>query len=611
MNDLLKVKLANLPAGPGVYMMKDKGGKIIYIGKAKNLRHRVSSYFRARGGQDLKTSRLVSKIADVDLLVTDSEIEALILEANLVKEHKPRYNVSLKDDKRFPYLKLTLGEPFPRLLVTRRVINDGGRYFGPYTNATGMRRTLKFLMQHFGLRSCTLEIPSPTGRKYKVCLDYHIGRCGGPCEGLELQEEYGRHVESVILFLSGRRIDLIRRLQEEMAAASETLRFEEAARLRDTIEAMESVQQKQKVDSAADIDRDIIGLARDSGDAAAVVLQIREGLLIGRQDFQLRVDIGVADEDVLTGFLEQHYNHAENMPEDLFIPMAIADAPLLEKWLSKARGGAVHVIAPQRGDKHRLVAMAETNARLLLDEMLLQKRQIKERIPASSASLRQVLRLEKAPLTIGCFDISNLGESDKVASLVYFEKGKPKKSEYRHFKIKTVEGQDDFASMREVITRYVVRRREEGKPLPDLMMVDGGKGQLSAAVEVLAGHGLGKHPVIGLAKRLEEVFVPDQASPVMVPRASSAINLLKRVRDEAHRFAIDYHRKVRSKRIVKSELDDIPGVGEKRRNLLLQHFGSVAKLSEADIDAIGQIKGIPRPLAQKLYDHFHSPPSLA
>ena len=265
MNDRLKVKLANLPAGPGVYMMKDRGGKIIYIGKAKNLRHRVSSYFRARGRQDLKTSRLVSKIADVDLLVTDSEVEALILEANLVKEHKPRYNVSLKDDKRFPYLKLTLGEPFPRLLVTRRVINDGGRYFGPYTNASGMRRTLKFLMQHFGLRSCSLEIPSSTGRRYKVCLDYHIGRCGGPCEELESQEEYGRHVEAVILFLSGRRIDLIRRLQEQMAAASETLRFEEAARLRDTIEAMESVQQKQKVDSAADIDRDIIGLARDSG----------------------------------------------------------------------------------------------------------------------------------------------------------------------------------------------------------------------------------------------------------------------------------------------------------------------------------------------------------
>jgi excinuclease ABC subunit C len=594
----------NLPRKPGVYMMKDKKGRIIYIGKAKNLKNRVSSYFQNRGQADIKTATMVAQIADVDLLVTDSEIEALILEANLVKEHKPRYNVNLKDDKRYPYLKLTVNEPFPRLLVARRVAPDGARYFGPYTSSASMRRTMKFLMRHFGLRSCNYEIPSSTGREYKVCLDYHIGRCAGACIGEETAKEYKKHVDAVVMFLSGRRTDLIKNLRERMEQASEELQFEEAARLRDTVEAMEKVRQKQKVDSAEIVDRDVIAYARDGREAVAVVMQIREGILIGRQDLPIRANADHDDDDLLSGFLKQYYNHLENLPKEIFIPAPIEESMLVEKWLSRAKGSKVKIITPQIGEKHRLVSMAETNARLLLDEILIQKQKYKDRVPASASALQKALNLKKAPLSISCFDVSNLGATDKAASLVYFEKGKPKKSEYRHFKIRTVEGQDDFAAMKEVFTRYVDRRQKEDLPLPDLMMVDGGKGQLSIAVEVLKKHKLAKQPVIGLAKNLEEVFIPGKSQPVSIPKTSAALNLLKRVRDEAHRFAISYHRKLRKKRTVKSELDNIPGIGAARRNVLLKHFGSVKKLKAATMEEIAEVKGIPEKLAGLIHNRL-------
>lgn len=607
MNDRLKVKLANLPKEPGVYMMKDKNGKIIYIGKAKNLKNRVGSYFHTRAFDHPRTALMVPQIEDVELLATDSEIEALILEANLVKEHKPRYNVNLKDDKRFPYLKLTLQEAFPRLLVTRRVERDGARYFGPYTNSFAMRRTLKFLMRHFGLRSCSFEIPSPTGRQYKVCLDYHIGRCAGACEGLETEEEYKRHVDDVILFLSGRQTDLINSLKTKMRILSDEMKFEEAARMRDTITAMESVWRTQKVDVARDVNRDVIAYAREGKDAVAAVLQIREGLLIGRQDMQLTVSAELSEAELLSGFIKQYYNHAENVPGEVFLPIAIEDGELIESWLSSERSGRVRIVTPQRGQKVRLVSMAETNARLVLDEILLQKKKYKERIPKSAAALRKILQLDRAPRTIGCFDISNLGRTDKAASLVFFENGKPKKSEYRHFKVKSVEGQDDFASMYEVVTRYVKRRLEEDAPLPDLMMVDGGKGQLSTAVRVLNDFGVDNQPIIGLAKRLEEVFLPGQTDPMNIPKNSPAMNLLKRVRDEAHRFAISYHRKLRGKRTITSELTTIPGVGKSRQEALLQHFGSVKKIKAASAGEIAGVKGIPAKLADTIYRHFNTP----
>jgi len=598
-------KPTNLPGKPGVYMFKDRRGKILYIGKAKNLKNRVGSYFQSRGQSDLKTATLVSRVADVELLVTDSEIEALILEANLIKEHKPRYNVNLKDDKHHPYLKLTVNEPFPRLLVARRVMRDGGRYFGPYTSSAGMRRTLKFLMRHFGLRSCSYEIPSSTERKYKVCLDYHIGRCAGACEGLESREEYKKHVDAVIMFLSGRRTDLINRLRERMNTAASELKFEEAARLRDTVEAMESVRRRQKVDSAEPIDRDVVAYARDGRDAVAVVMQIREGVLIGRRDLPLRIDVDVSDADLLSGFFKQYYNHLEDLPEEIYLPCEIDEIDLLEKWLSDVRGTKIRMITPQIGEKVRLVGMAEKNARLLLDEMLIQKKKYKERVPDSAAALQKALRLTRAPLTVSCFDISNLGADDKAASLVCFERGRPKKSEYRHFKVKTVEGQDDFAAMEEVFTRYVERRLEEGTALPDLMMVDGGKGQLSVVKKVLDERGLAEQPVIGLAKRLEQVFAPGQSDPVHIPKSSPALNLLKRVRDEAHRFAFTYHRKLRDKRTVGSELDKIPGVGPARRTALLKHFGSVKKIKAASVDELAAVRGIPKSLAMNILAFFN------
>lgn len=599
-------KPKNLPGKPGVYMFKDRHGKILYIGKAKNLKNRVSSYFHSRGAADPKTATMVSKVADIDLLVTDSEIEALILEANLVKEHRPRYNVNLKDDKHHPYLKLTVSEPFPRLLVARRVMRDGARYFGPYTNSAGMRRTMKFLMRYFGLRSCNYEIPSSTGRKYKVCLDYHIGRCAGACEDLETREEYKRHVDEVIMFLSGRRTDLINRLRERMDSVAAELKFEEAARLRDTIDAMEAVRQRQKVDSAEHVDRDVIAYARDGRDAVAVVMQIREGILIGRQDLPLRVDVDVSDTELLSGLLKQYYNHLEDLPEEIYLPSKIDEIDLMEKWLSDTKGSKVRMVTPQVGEKVRLVGMAEKNARLLLDEMLIQKKKYKERVPDSAAALQKILRLTRAPLLVSCFDISNLGAADKAASLVCFERGKPKKSEYRHFKIKTVEGQDDFAAMREVFARYVERRLREGEPLPDLMMVDGGKGQLSVAKAVLDERGLTDQPVVGLAKKLEEVFISGQADPIGIPKSSPALSLLKRVRDEAHRFAITYHRKLRGKRTVASELDEIPGIGPAKRNALLKHFGSVKKMRDATVEELANVKGIPASLAEKINAYFNT-----
>jgi excinuclease ABC subunit C len=469
-----------------------------------------------------------------------------------------------------------------------------------------MRRTVKFLMRHFGLRSCNYDIPSSTGRKYQVCLDYHIGRCAGACEDLESVEEYQKHVDAVIMFLSGRRKDLINKLQERMATASNDLKFEEAARLRDTIEAFESIWQKQKVDSAQDIDRDIIAFARDAADATTVVMQIREGILIGRQDFQLAIDKTELDRELLAGFLKQYYNHAENLPGEIYIPIEIEDTLLFESWLSEMKKSKIRLITPQKGEKVKLIAMAETNARLLLDEILLQKMKYKTRVPKASSELQKFLGLDRAPITISCFDVSNLGETDKAASLAFFDRGKPKKAEYRHFKIKNVEGQDDFASMREVIDRYVSRQIEAEIPLPDLMMVDGGKGQLSVAKEVLNSHGLNDQPVIGLAKRLEEVYIPDQTAPVSIPRHSTAIRLLKLVRDEAHRFAITYHRKLRSRRIIGSELENISGIGENRRNLLLKHFGSMKKIREASYDEIKSVKGMPQSTARRIYDYFHS-----
>jgi len=602
----LKLKLKNLPQSPGVYMFRNIRDKIIYIGKAKNLRNRVRTYFQSPERLDPKTARMVSQAVDFDLMVTASEVEALILEANLVREHKPRYNVDLKDDKHYPYIKVTTNEPFPRMLIVRRLENDNATYYGPFTNSRGMRQTVHFLSRLFNIRSCNLIIPAPPGKKHKVCLDYHIQRCGGPCENLQSEADYGELIDSALMILSGKSKKLIEKLTEKMKLASEAMEFEEAAKIRDQIDAIQSTMIKQHVDVGEVVDRDIIALAREDRDAVAVVMQLREGVLIGRQDFQLRAESDESDTVMLDTFVAQYYNNQPNMPGEIFLPYDLADNQLVEEWLKQKKGNRVKLNTPKIGEKVRLVELAVRNARLLLDELMIRKKQFSERTSKMVTSLKEALKLSRSPRTIACFDISNTGTTDSVGSCVYFENGKPKKSEYRHFKIKGVQGQDDFKMMREIIGRYFYRIKKDNLNPPDLVVVDGGKGQLSSATAELNYLGLNDQPIIALAKRLEEVFIPGLADSIVISKSSPALILLKQVRDEAHRFAITYNRKVRSKRTITSQLNNIPGVGPAKIKLLLSHFGSVKRIKEATVEEISALKGINAQLAESILKHLKS-----
>ncbi len=602
----LKLKLKNLPTSPGVYIFKNERKKIIYIGKAKNLRNRVRSYFQSPDRHDAKTERLVAQVADFDLMVTATEVEALILEANLVHEHKPRYNVMLKDDKHYPYVKVTTNEKFPRMQIVRRLEQDGASYFGPYTNVKGMRQTVAFLSRLFTIRNCNLVIPHPTGKKYKVCLDYHIKRCGGPCEGFQSEQDYRRLVDFVLMVLSGKSKRLIQELQDQMQKASEDMNFEEAARLRDQIEAIQSVMIKQHVDIGELVDRDIVSIAREQRDGVAVVMQLREGVLIGRQDFQLTAEPDETDEAMLETFLTQYYNYQPNLPEEVILPINLTDINLIEAWFKETKNARVKIVIPKIGEKMRLVELAERNARLLLDEMLIRRKQYSERTSKMVVSLKDELKLARSPRSIVCFDISNTGETDAVGSCVYFENAKPKKSEYRHFRIKGVKGQDDFKMMREVIGRYFFRIKEEKSTPPDLVVVDGGKGQLSSALSELNYLGFTEQPLISLAKRLEEIYLPGQSDPITISKSSPALILLKQVRDEAHRFAITFNRKVRTSRTIKSVLGDIRGVGPAKQKALLQKFSSVERIRKLTPAELSEVKGITAKLAEDILKKLNS-----
>ncbi|MFH2056510.1 MAG: excinuclease ABC subunit UvrC [bacterium] len=599
----LKDKLKELPTKPGVYLMKDAAGKIIYIGKAKSLRSRVRSYFTDSRAVEPKVETLRSKIADLEILVTDNEIEALILEANLVKQHKPRYNVNLKDDKHYPYLKITNDDGYPRLIVTRRVRDDGALYFGPYAAATAMWRTQRMLVRQFRLRTCNYQIPHPRGRKYKVCLQYHIKHCPGPCEDLISPEQYGKEVQRVVRFLQGKSEGLIEELQQEMLTYSEQQEYEEAARVRDQITSIASVVEKQKVDAVQKIDQDVIASARSGGDLAVVVLQIREGLLIGRQNHYLQVDMSDDNSSIAAAFLKQYYLDAQFIPAEVFCSLETEEAPLIREWLSRRRGGAVNLHFPQRGDKLRLVEMAQTNARLLLGELLTQKQEKREKLPYAVERLQKDIYLQRPPTTIAAFDISNLGATDPVGSLVFFRMGKPAKKNYRHFRIKTVVGQDDFAMMREVVSRYFSRVLADEEEMPDLCLIDGGRGQLNAALEALEELGINDLQICGLAKKLEEIVLPDEKKSLTLPRHSAALKLLQRVRDEAHRFAITHHKKLRDRKTTKSVLDDVPGIGPRRKEKLLREFGSVEKIAAASEAEIANVVG-GQELAARLLEHL-------
>jgi excinuclease ABC subunit C len=604
----LKTKLEQLPPGSGCYIFKDARGKVIYVGKAKSLKARVRSYFQKVGPADPKTAALVAKVADLDLLLTDNESEALILEANLVREYRPRYNITLKDDKRYPYLKVTTQEPYPRLLVVRRVQKDGATYFGPYTNVGAMRRIARLISRVFMIRSCNLVIPPPGKRTYRVCLDYFIKRCPGPCEFKISEAEYGKLIHGACLFLAGRSRELFDELQQRMEQASAGEQFEEAALLRDQLEALSSVTQKQKVVTDEAINRDVLAFAREGKDAVVVTLQIRDGILIGRQEFHLMGDVSDSPAAIVTAFIKQYYLSAPLLPDEIYLPVDIDDLDLIGQWLSERMDRRVRLLRPQRGEKRKLVTMAEDNAQLVLRDLLVQRRGHSERPPASLVALAEAVVLDTVPQTIVAFDISHLGAESAVGACVFFDRGVPRKSEYRRFKVHA-KTPDDYAAMREVVERYFKRRQADNKPMPDLVLIDGGRGQLSSAAEALYGLGLEDMPLVGLAKRLDELVFPYESDTRMLPKTSPALRLLQRLRDEAHRFANTYQRKLSRGRLDKSELDAIPGVGPAKKTALLNHFGSVEGVRKAKLADLAQVPGFGSKAARTLYHHLHPEPA--
>lgn len=610
----LQDKLDHLPKTPGCYLFKNEQQKVIYIGKAKILRNRVRQYFQDSKRDDLKLQMMVSKVYDLEIIETDSEVEALILESNLVKEYRPRYNIELKDDKSFPYIKVT-DELFPRIYVTREKEKSGGRFFGPYTDVKNLRHTLKTLHRIFLVRSCTHYFTPEKIRdkKIKLCLDFYIHKCDGPCQGLIGSDTYQKVIGQMVRFLNGKTRDLLKSMNSEMQEYAAAQQFEEAAKVRDRIRAIENYTESQKIEFQDLSDKDIVAISTEEDQACGVVFKIRDGKMIGRQHYYFSKVEDKTQEHILENLLKTYYLQADYIPSEIYLQLEPDGSSALEEWLTGKSGETVRFVIPKIGDKHKLVDMCERNARLLLGELKLQKIKAQETfVPRVLQSIQRDLNLNILPRRIECFDNSNIQGSDPVASMVVFVDGKPKKSEYRKFKIKTVEGPDDFASMHEVVTRRYLRVLEEGLDFPDLIVVDGGKGQLSSAVSALEGLGIevskagsAGQAIVGLAKRMEEIFIPDVADAIMIPKTSSSIKLLQHVRDEAHRFAVTFHRERREKRIILSELDSIEGVGEKRRTLLLNYFGSVKKLSEAGFDEIAGVEGINENIAQRIYNYFN------
>jgi excinuclease ABC subunit C len=594
-HDLIARKTAHLPDSPGVYLWKDAEGTVLYVGKAKRLRSRVRSYLGVDAGDSLKTAALVRQMADVDTIVVPSEAHALILEANLIKEYKPRFNITLRDDKSYPYIKVTAQEPFPRVFVTRRVVNDGARYFGPYTDVGAMRRALNVVKRIFTVRSCNYDMPAEMPER--PCLDFFIKRCKAPCVHLQTQEDYARMIDEVVLFLEGRSDEVTRRVRQRMDDASARLDFERAAELRDVLVHLENMEEPKIVLRVEGGDRDVIGFARDGEDACVAILRIRDGKLLARDHtFVERIE-GEPDAAVLTAYLAGSYLPTRDRAPELLLPFEVEDRELLEESLG---GTTIHV--PQRGPRRELVGLAEQNARHLLEELKLTSLETEERASSPVYELGRELGLERLPRALVCFDISTTQGTDTVGSMVWFDNARPRRAEYRKFKVKTVEGTDDFASMREVVTRYFQRRLEERKPMPDLVVIDGGKGQLAAARAALDELGLHVLPAISLAKRDEEVFLMGKSEPLRLARRSPALRLLQQARDEAHRFAVTYNRKRRAMRTVTSELLRIPGVGPSKRSALLRAFGSVQGVRDASLEQIAALPGFSPKAAQKILD---------
>ena len=607
----LEQNINNLPTHPGVYLFKDKKGTILYVGKAGNIKHRVGSYFQKPSGKDLKTLAMLEKVADVDTIVTDTEKEAFILENNLIKSHRPRYNVKLRDDKNYPCLRLSVEEEFPTLSIVRRIKKDRSLYFGPFPSATSLRETLKLIRRIFPIRTC---LDTKFSNRLRPCINYEMGRCLGPCCGKVNPAQYQEMVHQVRMFLGGKNRELVESLKQKMEEEAEKLHFETAARIRDQIEHIEKVVEKQKIVSTDFLDQDVIGFHRQDHAFAIHPLFIRGGKLLGGEGFTFP-STGIPDKEALSSFLRQYYREGKFIPEEILISKLIPEQYLVEQWLTELKGKRVRILVPVKGDKKHFLKMACENA----EQFLLAKDELDKDGEKLLEALKEKLDLKKVPRRIEAFDISNLQGGNAVGSMVFFENGRPNKERYRHFRIKTIEGADDYGMMYEVLLRRYQKGVEEND-LPDLVLLDGGRGQLNVAQEVFKELKIKEVDLISLVKeraierprlsRLrkteEKVFHPQYKEPFILGRHSPILHLVDRIRDEAHRFAITYHKKVRSRETIKSELGEIPGIGQVRQRQLLKYFGTVEKIKEAEEEELAKAPKMNRKSAQRVYRFYHN-----
>lgn len=608
----LEEKLQRVPDKPGVYLMRDAAGDVIYVGKAASLRSRVRSYFRSPKNQPPKVQSLVKNIKDFEYIVTDTEVEALILEYNLIKKYDPKYNVMFRDDKSYPYLKITLNEEFPRVEVTRNMRKDGAKYFGPYTSVGALNETVRLLRKLFPLRSCR---QAAFEQRKRACLNAHIKRCTAPCVGQISREKYFDMVREVVLFMEGKQEDLLRRLHDRMQTYAYNLDFEKAAQIRDQIKAVEAVLEKQKIVSVGGEDQDVIAMARGRNEVCIQIFYVRKGKLMGRDHFFMERTDGLLREEVMAAFIKQYYNRAAEIPPVILLADDAEDRAVIQEWLTQLKGRKVGLHVPVRGEKLKLVEMVAANALVELQEHEEDKRKKDMSVQEALLELQEHLCLDGLPLRIECYDISNISGTNSVGSMVVFENGIPKPADYRRFKISSVTGPDDFASLKEVLGRRFKGRNKKGTPgsgddsfskIPDLIIIDGGKGQLSAALEVLNQLAIGDIPTFGLAKQQEELFAEGQQESILLPRNSQSLYLLQRIRDEAHRFAVSYHRGLREKKLQSSILDEVPGIGPKRKRALLREFGSVKGIRRATVEQLAKVEGMNLKAARKLSEYLGS-----
>jgi len=602
-SNLIVEQLRQLPTSPGVYLMRDAEGNILYVGKAANLHHRIRSYFGTKQKLSAKLQRMVSRVNDFDFFITTSEQEALILELNLIKRHRPRYNVRLKDDKTFPYLKISLNEDWPRIYFTRCVEEDGGRYFGPFASAKSVRQTLRVLRGIFPFRSCSKPI---TGADPRACLDYHMNRCLGPCIGAVGKEEYAEVIKQVILFLEGKLEAIVQGLESKMKKAAEALDFEKAVLLRDQIQAIDRVIEGQRIATTVRGEQDVIAFAQDKDQACVQVFFIRSGKLIGRESFVLQGTSSEEPKQVMSSFIKQFYGSAPYLPPLLLLQHPVEDKTVIENWLQSKRGARVHIQVPYRGNKRQLVNIVAENAEQGLLQLKIKQLATPKALDAALAEIERELHLPSLPLRMEAYDISDIQGKAAVGSMVVFERGKPKPAHYRRFRIKTVSGANDYAMLREVLKRRFKHLSREISTLdtwaiiPDLVLIDGGKGQLNAALSAMGEVGVDSVSTASLAKENEEIFIPQKAEPIILPRSSSGLQLLQRLRDEAHRFALGYYQKIHKRETFASALDSMFGIGPKRKRALLKQFGSVRAIKEASIEELAATKGMNRSLAKRV-----------